>query len=130
MDTPKTNRERGLYSGGDSNHSQEPLVPLRPPRFQPTCPSLGPAVTSVFPFAAEYQILCGNQAPGFIIDIHTGKPIGESGLLLRLCSHPLGVSLKELMIGARKRGLEVENKLIFFPWGESAAEGIGGEVSL
>lgn len=26
---------------------------------------------------AEYQILCGNQAPGFIIDIHTGKPIGE-----------------------------------------------------
>ncbi len=28
--------------------------------------------------AAEYQLLCGNQAPGFIIDIHTGKPIGES----------------------------------------------------
>lgn len=27
--------------------------------------------------AAEYQLLCGNQAPGFIIDIHTGKPIGE-----------------------------------------------------
>nr|XP_015220808.1 PREDICTED: fibrillin-3 [Lepisosteus oculatus] len=24
---------------------------------------------------AEYQLLCGNQAPGFIIDIHTGKPI-------------------------------------------------------
>ncbi len=23
--------------------------------------------------AAEYQLLCGNQAPGFIIDIHTGK---------------------------------------------------------
>lgn len=29
------------------------------------------------PLPAEYQILCGNQAPGFIIDIHTGKPIGE-----------------------------------------------------
>ena len=28
-------------------------------------------------FSAEYQLLCGNQAPGFIIDIHTGKPIGE-----------------------------------------------------
>lgn len=27
--------------------------------------------------SAEYQILCGNQAPGFIIDIHTGKPIGK-----------------------------------------------------
>ncbi|PNI18366.1 FBN3 isoform 8, partial [Pan troglodytes] len=22
-----------------------------------------------------YQILCGNQAPGFLIDIHTGKPL-------------------------------------------------------
>ncbi|TFK01273.1 type 1 phosphatidylinositol 4,5-bisphosphate 4-phosphatase [Platysternon megacephalum] len=27
------------------------------------------------PASPEYQILCGNQAPGFIIDIHTGKPI-------------------------------------------------------
>uniref|UniRef100_A0A8C4T440 Fibrillin 2b n=1 Tax=Erpetoichthys calabaricus TaxID=27687 RepID=A0A8C4T440_ERPCA len=27
------------------------------------------------PATPEYQILCGNQAPGFIIDIHTGKPI-------------------------------------------------------
>ncbi|XP_049443747.1 fibrillin-2b isoform X1 [Epinephelus fuscoguttatus] len=27
------------------------------------------------PATTEYQILCGNQAPGFIIDIHTGKPI-------------------------------------------------------
>lgn len=26
---------------------------------------------------ADYQLLCGNQAPGFIIDIHTGKPIGK-----------------------------------------------------
>lgn len=41
---------------------------------------------SLFPIAdshwisfspAEYQLLCGNQAPGFIIDIHTGKPIGK-----------------------------------------------------
>lgn len=29
---------------------------------------------------AEYQLLCGNQVPGFIIDIHTGKPIGEFDL--------------------------------------------------
>uniref|UniRef100_A0A5F8H1B1 Fibrillin 3 n=1 Tax=Monodelphis domestica TaxID=13616 RepID=A0A5F8H1B1_MONDO len=36
--------------------------------------------------ATEYQILCGNQAPGFIIDIHTGKPIGKFSLLgLCLC---------------------------------------------
>uniref|UniRef100_A0AAZ3Q2V8 Fibrillin 2b n=1 Tax=Oncorhynchus tshawytscha TaxID=74940 RepID=A0AAZ3Q2V8_ONCTS len=27
------------------------------------------------PVTSEYQVLCGNQAPGFIIDIHTGKPI-------------------------------------------------------
>lgn len=27
--------------------------------------------------SAQYQVLCGNQAPGFIIDIHTGKPIGN-----------------------------------------------------
>ena len=25
----------------------------------------------------DYQILCGHQAPGFVIDIHTGKPLGE-----------------------------------------------------
>lgn len=27
---------------------------------------------------AEYELLCGNPAPGFIIDIHTGKPIGKT----------------------------------------------------
>uniref|UniRef100_A0AAY4E607 Fibrillin 2b n=1 Tax=Denticeps clupeoides TaxID=299321 RepID=A0AAY4E607_9TELE len=27
------------------------------------------------PATSEYQLLCGYQAPGFIIDIHTGKPI-------------------------------------------------------
>ncbi|XP_051766700.1 fibrillin-2b isoform X2 [Ctenopharyngodon idella] len=27
------------------------------------------------PATSEYQLLCGNQVPGFIIDIHTGKPI-------------------------------------------------------
>uniref|UniRef100_A0A3P9AJ59 Fibrillin 2b n=1 Tax=Esox lucius TaxID=8010 RepID=A0A3P9AJ59_ESOLU len=27
------------------------------------------------PATSAYQLLCGNQAPGFIIDIHTGKPI-------------------------------------------------------
>ncbi|KAG9350651.1 hypothetical protein JZ751_024540 [Albula glossodonta] len=27
------------------------------------------------PATSEYQLLCGNQAPGFIIDFHTGKPI-------------------------------------------------------
>ena len=25
----------------------------------------------------DYQLLCGHQAPGFVIDIHTGKPLGE-----------------------------------------------------
>lgn len=39
--------------------------------------------------SAEYQLLCGNQAPGFIIDIHTGKPIGKvikrPTLALSLC---------------------------------------------
>lgn len=29
------------------------------------------------PCPVDYQILCGNQAPGFVIDIHTGKPLGE-----------------------------------------------------
>lgn len=26
---------------------------------------------------AQYQVLCGNLSPGFIIDIHTGKPVGK-----------------------------------------------------
>lgn len=49
----------------------------------PSCPSLHPTLPAGHghdlgvPLPAEYQILCGNQAPGFIIDIHTGKPIGE-----------------------------------------------------
>ncbi len=34
--------------------------------------------------SAEYQLLCGNQAPGFIIDIHTGKPIGKVKTRLKL----------------------------------------------
>lgn len=34
-------------------------------------------ISSYLILAAEYQLLCGNQAPGFIIDIHTGKPIGK-----------------------------------------------------
>ena len=32
--------------------------------------------------SAQYQLLCGNQAPGFIIDIHTGKPIGKNRKLV------------------------------------------------
>lgn len=49
----------------------------------PSCPWLHPTLRTGHghdlgvPLPAEYQILCGNQAPGFIIDIHTGKPIGE-----------------------------------------------------
>lgn len=34
--------------------------------------------------SAEYQLLCGNQAPGFIIDIHTGKPIGKGMTMSKL----------------------------------------------
>lgn len=32
---------------------------------------------------AEYELLCGNPAPGFIIDIHTGKPIGKKYISVR-----------------------------------------------
>ncbi|VFV25684.1 fibrillin 3 [Lynx pardinus] len=30
------------------------------------------------PASLDYQVLCGNQAPGFVIDIHTGKPLDFS----------------------------------------------------
>lgn len=70
---------------------QIPLLPVRPhspltPAIVDPCPSrpsLHPTLPAGHghdlgvPLPAEYQILCGNQAPGFIIDIHTGKPIGE-----------------------------------------------------
>uniref|UniRef100_A0A8C9VFY4 Fibrillin 2b n=1 Tax=Scleropages formosus TaxID=113540 RepID=A0A8C9VFY4_SCLFO len=36
-----------------------------------------PCEACPIPATAEYQLLCGNQAPGFIIDIHTGKPIAR-----------------------------------------------------
>ncbi|XP_062816685.1 fibrillin-2 isoform X2 [Anolis carolinensis] len=48
------------------------------------------------PASAEYQILCGNQAPGFIIDIHTGKPIDidECSEIPAICSH--GVCINQI----------------------------------
>uniref|UniRef100_A0A8C3X9N4 Fibrillin 3 n=1 Tax=Catagonus wagneri TaxID=51154 RepID=A0A8C3X9N4_9CETA len=40
------------------------------------------------PASLEYQILCGNQVPGFVIDIHTGKPldIDECGEIPAICA--------------------------------------------
>ncbi|XP_025841448.2 fibrillin-3 isoform X4 [Vulpes vulpes] len=40
------------------------------------------------PASLDYQILCGNQAPGFVIDIHTGKPldIDECGEIPAICA--------------------------------------------
>lgn len=52
------------------------------------------------PSAAEYQILCGNQAPGFIIDIHTGKPVGEfiTSLTQPLLPHQSSVTFYPIKI--------------------------------
>uniref|UniRef100_A0A8U7NV94 Uncharacterized protein n=1 Tax=Corvus moneduloides TaxID=1196302 RepID=A0A8U7NV94_CORMO len=46
--------------------------------------------------ATEYQILCGNQAPGFIIDIHTGKPIDidECSEIPAICTN--GVCINQI----------------------------------
>ncbi|KAF3829509.1 hypothetical protein GH733_003773 [Mirounga leonina] len=40
------------------------------------------------PASLDYQILCGHQAPGFVIDIHTGKPldIDECGEIPAICT--------------------------------------------
>ncbi|XP_032164959.1 fibrillin-3 isoform X8 [Mustela erminea] len=40
------------------------------------------------PASLAYQLLCGHQAPGFVIDIHTGKPldIDECGEIPALCA--------------------------------------------
>ncbi|XP_067329714.1 fibrillin-2 isoform X2 [Anolis sagrei] len=48
------------------------------------------------PASSEYQILCGNQAPGFIIDIHTGKPIDidECSEIPAICSN--GVCINQI----------------------------------
>ncbi|GAA6104086.1 fibrillin-2b [Tachysurus ichikawai] len=41
------------------------------------------------PATSEYELLCGNPAPGFIIDIHTGKPIDidECSQIPGICAH-------------------------------------------
>uniref|UniRef100_A0A663MPD5 Fibrillin 3 n=1 Tax=Athene cunicularia TaxID=194338 RepID=A0A663MPD5_ATHCN len=48
------------------------------------------------PASPEYQILCGNQAPGFIIDIHTGKPIDidECSEIPAICTN--GVCINQI----------------------------------
>ncbi|XP_068954872.1 fibrillin-3 isoform X1 [Petaurus breviceps papuanus] len=48
------------------------------------------------PASSEYQVLCGNQAPGFIIDIHTGKPIDidECSEIPAICTN--GVCINQI----------------------------------
>lgn len=46
-----------------------------PPPGEPAAPAPPPHPVLLCP--VDYQILCGNQVPGFVIDIHTGKPLGE-----------------------------------------------------
>ncbi|ELK08077.1 Fibrillin-3 [Pteropus alecto] len=45
---------------------------------------------------ADYQVLCGNQVPGFVIDIHTGKPvdIDECGEIPAICTS--GVCINQI----------------------------------
>ncbi|PNI18364.1 FBN3 isoform 4 [Pan troglodytes] len=46
------------------------------------------------PTSPDYQILCGNQAPGFLIDIHTGKPldIDECGEIPAICANGICIN--------------------------------------
>uniref|UniRef100_A0A673VN86 Fibrillin 3 n=1 Tax=Suricata suricatta TaxID=37032 RepID=A0A673VN86_SURSU len=46
------------------------------------------------PASPDYQTLCGNQAPGFVIDIHTGKPvdIDECGEIPAICAHGICIN--------------------------------------
>uniref|UniRef100_A0A2K6DVG1 Fibrillin 3 n=1 Tax=Macaca nemestrina TaxID=9545 RepID=A0A2K6DVG1_MACNE len=48
------------------------------------------------PTSPDYQILCGNQAPGFLIDIHTRKPldIDECGEIPAICAS--GVCINQM----------------------------------
>ncbi|PIO37544.1 hypothetical protein AB205_0029490 [Aquarana catesbeiana] len=48
------------------------------------------------PASADYQVLCGNQAPGFIIDIRTGKPmdIDECSEIPAICTN--GVCINQI----------------------------------
>uniref|UniRef100_A0A8D1TIW8 Fibrillin 3 n=1 Tax=Sus scrofa TaxID=9823 RepID=A0A8D1TIW8_PIG len=46
------------------------------------------------PASLDYQILCGNQVPGFVIDIHTGKPldIDECGEIPVICANGICIN--------------------------------------
>ncbi|XP_025772212.1 fibrillin-3 [Puma concolor] len=46
------------------------------------------------PASLDYQVLCGNQAPGFVIDIHTGKPldIDECGEIPAICANGICIN--------------------------------------
>ncbi|XP_033615292.1 fibrillin-3 [Fukomys damarensis] len=48
------------------------------------------------PASPHYQVLCGNQVPGFILDVHTGKPadIDECGEIPAICAH--GVCINQI----------------------------------
>ncbi|KAM6168126.1 fibrillin-3 [Erethizon dorsatum] len=46
------------------------------------------------PASPDYQVLCGNPAPGFTVDVHTGKPmdIDECGEIPAMCAHGICVN--------------------------------------
>ncbi|XP_045405469.1 fibrillin-3 [Lemur catta] len=48
------------------------------------------------PASPDYQVLCGNQAPGFVTDIHTGKPldIDECREIPAICAN--GVCINQI----------------------------------
>ncbi|XP_058393999.1 fibrillin-3 [Diceros bicornis minor] len=54
----------------------------------------GPCEACPTPASLDYQILCGNQVPGFVIDIHTGKPldIDECGEIPAICAHGICIN--------------------------------------
>uniref|UniRef100_A0A7N6BM21 Fibrillin 2b n=1 Tax=Anabas testudineus TaxID=64144 RepID=A0A7N6BM21_ANATE len=55
-----------------------------------------PCEACPIPATSGYQLLCGNQAPGFIINIHTGKPIDidECREIPGICAH--GVCINQI----------------------------------
>ncbi|XP_023560870.1 fibrillin-3 isoform X3 [Octodon degus] len=55
-----------------------------------------PCEACPLPGSPDFQVLCGNQVPGFTVDVHTGKPtdIDECGEIPALCTH--GVCINQI----------------------------------